>query len=370
MKKYEWIKVAGTAVLSAVVSLAAVGLSDLHTHDQTDDSPNYTAQSLSAEGNTAPQITSGYEPADIAASVMPSVVGIAAGNAIGSQSRADRDESLQWSMGSGIIVSKTGHILTNQHVAGSTGTRLVVTFSDGSSKEARLVWGDASLDLAIIKVNGSDLPVAPLGDVASMRVGDRVLAIGNPLSMQFQRTVTGGLVSAVNRTIALQNEDGSQYYMDGLLQTDASINPGNSGGPLVNAAGEVVGINTIKVSSAEGIGFAIPINIARPVIEAYQAGRTFQTPQLGLYGQDNRTGRYMGSPSESEVGITVTTVSPGSAAQQAGIQVGDIITHVNRTAVNTMTELREQLFRSEPTCVLTLIQNDSVREVTVRLRTG
>lgn len=356
------IKTAGVATLSVVVSLAAVGLANRH---EPEVDGTIGTERLSVEA--LPQSASGTasSAADIAEAVMPSVVGIASGTAIDKRARADRDKNLQWSMGSGIIVTESGYILTNQHVVGSAGNKLLVTFADGSTMDAASVWANDALDLAVIKVNASGLSTAALGDVSSLRVGDSVLAIGNPLSMQFQRTVTGGLISALNRTILVSEEEGTQMY--GLIQTDASINPGNSGGPLVNQAGEVVGINTIKVSSAEGIGFAIPINIARPVVEAFRQGKPFHTPYLGVGAQDNAAGKYLGALEETDAGIQVQTVDYGSPAFVAGIRPGDVITHINRKAVNTMIALTEELFQLQSDCKITYISHNSVKEVNVTL---
>ncbi|KKH59039.1 hypothetical protein DU75_07475, partial [Methanosarcina mazei] len=162
-------------------------------------------------------------------------------------------------IGSGVIVDSRGYILTNSHVVGDNNAdRITVLFEDGDKKVGQVIWHDPSLDLAMVKVNAINLPVADFGDSDTLQIGEIAVAIGNPLGLEFQRTVTSGIISGLNRTIPLD-----QYYkMEDLIQTDASINPGNSGGPLLNAKGEVIGINTAKISTGEGLGFAIPINIA------------------------------------------------------------------------------------------------------------
>ena len=185
----------------------------------------------------------------VAKSATPGVVGISVLKVDGS-SIFDRNAAEKWGFGSGVIVTNNGYILTNYHVAGAPSKRIIVTLSDGRNIDGYVVWGDPVLDLAIVKINAENLTSIPLGDAASVQVGDTAIAIGNPLGLQFQRTVTSGIISALNRTIRIDTEEGSNY-MEDLIQTDASINPGNSGGPLLNLKGEVVGINTIKVTSAE-----------------------------------------------------------------------------------------------------------------------
>lgn len=139
---------------------------------------------------------------------------------------------------------------------------------NGKEYVANVLWSDADLDLSIIKVNVKGLPYVKLGDSNKIRVGETVYAIGNPIGFEFRRTVTSGIISAIDRTIKIEEND-KVSYMEDLIQTDATINPGNSGGPLINPDGEVIGINSVKIESAEAIGFAIPINIVKPIIESY-----------------------------------------------------------------------------------------------------
>jgi serine protease Do len=186
----------------------------------------------------------------------PAVVGI---TSVTSSNNTLKDKE---GMGSGIIADKRGYILTNNHVAGKDADEIKVFLYDNRTVKGKVVWADESLDLSIVKINADNLPVAPLGDSETLTVGDTAIAIGNPLGLTFQRTVTSGIISATNRTVG---ETGGPL-LEGLIQTDASINPGNSGGPLININGEVIGINTIKVTSAEGMGLAIPINIAKPIL--------------------------------------------------------------------------------------------------------
>ena len=198
---------------------------------------------------------------------------------------------------------------------------------------------DERLDLAVLKITGDNLTVAPLGDSKILTVGDTAIAIGNPLGLTFQRTVTSGIISAINRTIG---EPGG-LFMEDLLQTDASINPGNSGGPLININSEVIGINTIKVTSAEGMGFAIPINIIKPILKSIEEKGDFISPIIGIQGIDKQMAGFI-SDIKVQNGIYVYEVKSGSPADLQGIKKGDIILSVNGTSVNTMVEFRSKLY--------------------------
>ncbi len=251
----------------------------------------------------------------------------------------------RWHMGSGIIATSDGYIITNQHVVGARPGRIEVTLYNGETLEGKTVWSESSLDLAVVKIDGENYPFCKLGDAKDLRVGESVYAIGNPLSMQFQRTVTAGIVSALGRSISIENEDGEQSYMEDLIQTDASINPGNSGGPLINSRGEVVGINTVKVSSAEGMGFAVPINTCVPVVERLQQKGNFRTPYLGLYAYTPEAARYLGVMDNMQEGLFVAKLDSFGPAFKSGIRYGDVITTVNGKEVDTMLSLREELYK-------------------------
>ena len=202
---------------------------------------------------------------DVIEEVNNCIVGISklknAGNTIFS---ASNEETL--GLGTGVIVTDNGYILSNEHVTGEKYSTCYITLEDGKSYEGSVVWSDSDLDLSITKINAKNLQYANLGDSDSIKVGETVYAIGNPIGFEFRRTVTSGIISAKNRTIRLQ-ENNSETYMSDLIQTDATINPGNSGGPLIYPNGEVIGINTVKISSAEAIGFAVPVNVVKNVIQ-------------------------------------------------------------------------------------------------------
>lgn len=267
-----------------------------------------------------------------AGKVIPSVVGITI-------IKTEAGKTLQ-GVGSGIIVDNAGYILTNNHVAGGNLQSMTVSLYDGRDVPGSTVWTDPTLDLALVKVGVNNLPSSVLGDSKAVRIGQPAIAIGNPLGLTFQRSVTAGVISAVNRTI----EIGPGEYMEDLLQTDASINPGNSGGPLININGEIIGINTIKVTTAEGMGFAVPINVAKPVIDRVKTGGTFITPALAATLMDGIMGKLY--KLKSGKGVYILKCNDGGCAQKNGIVNGDAVLSVDGTPVDSAIELKEALYRA------------------------
>lgn len=278
--------------------------------------------------------------AQAAQKVGPSVVGI-------STTHVQNDDygagSVIEGVGSGFIVSSDGYILTNEHVAVSTEAEIVVVLHNGDELEGRVLWTDPTLDLAVIKVDSSDLPAAELGDSSQLIVGDPAIAVGTPLGLQFQHTTTAGIISALDRTVEVGTERG-QNFMEDLIQTDASINPGNSGGPLVNMNGEIIGINTVKVASAEGIGFAIPINAAKPVIQHFLEEGQFITPYIGVVGYDKDIAHYYKQTNSLTEGVYVVNIDPRGPAYESGIRINDVITQVGDQPVTKMLELRTAIY--------------------------
>ena len=178
-------------------------------------------------------------------------------------------------------------------------------------------------------------------------------AIGNPIGFEFRRTVTSGIISAKNRTIKLEEENKSSYMTD-LIQTDATINPGNSGGPLIYPNGQVIGINTVKISSAEGIGFAIPINIVKPIVESLKNTEDFQEATIGIYAYDKEVVPYLNSNAGSnsnfqlESGIYVAQITPNGPADNTELKEGDVISSIDSRELNTMNDLREYVYTKKP----------------------
>lgn len=271
-------------------------------------------------------------------------------------------------IGTGIIVSRSGYILTNQHVAGNRKNICYVTLNDGSSYEAKVEWSDEKIDLAIIKVNEKFKSCAKLGDANNLNVGERVYAIGNPIGYEFQKTVTSGIISALSRTVKIQ--EGEDYsYMSDLIQTDATINPGNSGGSLINSKGEVIGINSVKITSADGIGFAIPINIAKPIIEKFNENGKFEEAYLGIFAYDDSIIPYIDRNINLKGGIYVEKISIDGPAYSSQLRKGDIIIKIDETKINKMSQLQEYIYSKKPKeeIILTVIRGSSQKEIKISL---
>jgi serine protease Do len=310
------------------------------------------AEGMSSGGSPAGTLMSDTDTAGIpvtqkvAKMATAGVVGITVERAV-RDNLFDSDRETEVGFGSGVVVSSDGYILTNYHVAGGKSNRIVVSFSDGRNVDGVVVWSDPVLDLAVVKVNLTSLTALPLGDATKLEVGEHAIAIGNPLGLDFQRSVTSGIISALNRTISIEGETGTNY-MEDLIQTDASINPGNSGGPLLNAKGEVIGINTVKVTSAEGMGFAIPVNIAKPVVEKLVRTGTFEEPYMGMFAYDGNIIPYIDGESKLKDGIYVAHVDENGPAKKAGIREGCIIRKVDGNQINTMMQLRTYIYSKSP----------------------
>jgi len=274
---------------------------------------------------------------EVAATVSPSVVGITNLSSSGDFFSQRQTEKT----GSGVIIDKEGYIVTNSHVV-SGAERLVVTLADGNEEEAKLVGTDPRTDLAVIKIKVDNrVTPAVLGDSSKLVVGQEVIAIGNPLGLRFARSVTAGIVSGLNRL--LTTEEGFTYR---LIQTDAAINPGNSGGALVNMNGEVVGINTVKIAAEgfEGMGFSIPSNQVKAVVEDIKKHGRVLRPLMGIriLGEINEDeARYYNLPVEH--GVVIDPV-PGGPAQQAGMREYDIVTEIDGKNIETGIELQEEVF--------------------------
>lgn len=258
------------------------------------------------------------------------------------------------SSGSGIILSADGEILTNNHVIDG-GSNFYIVLANGEKLDATLVGADAYTDLAVLKAKGAMPAVAELGSSDSLNPGETVIAIGSPLG-EFTNTVTVGVVSALNRSL----DTGNGYLMEGLIQTDAAINSGNSGGPLVNLAGQVIGINTMIIrttnsgSVAEGLGFAIPSSTARVVSAQLISKGQINRPYLGIQGQsiDPQIASRYNLP--VQWGMYIFTVYGNSPAQSAGLREGDIITHFDQTALDETHPYLNVLFNYQPGDIVTL----------------
>ena len=270
------------------------------------------------------------------------------------------------SSGTGIVLSADGYLITNHHVIENAQVIAVQT-SDDRQFQASIIGSDEASDLAVLKVDATDLQPAEFGDSGKLAVGDRVVAIGDPLGAQLRGTMTSGIVSAINRDLEVNDRTMT------LIQTDAALNNGNSGGPLINCYGQVIGINTMKLRSyysttAEGLGFAIPMAVAKPILEelmenGYVAGR----PAIGIsYDTLPFAFRiYYNLPE----GVYISAVYDGSDAQAKGVAAGDIITAVNGTRVTSIDELNrvKNQFTAGDSITLTLYNGGSYRDVAVIL---
>ncbi len=235
------------------------------------------------------------------------------------------NELIEQGSGSGIIISEDGYVVTNQHVIEGA-SEVTVVLNTGDEYTAKIVGEDAKSDLAVLKIDAKNIIPAKLGNSETVQVGEIAIAIGNPLGQEFAGSITAGVISAVNRTMTVDNK---KYN---LIQTDAAINPGNSGGALVNIYGEVIGINSVKISSTgvEGIGFAISISEAKPIIDDLIAkGFVSGRPLIGIQA------------TETSYGISVTAIEEGSGAEKAGIKVGDLIVKADGKTVKTVDSLNE-----------------------------
>ncbi|MEG2353619.1 MAG: trypsin-like peptidase domain-containing protein [Clostridium sp.] len=294
---------------------------------------------------------------------MPSVVGITT-TTITSDNRFAIPTQSE-GVGTGVIVDSNGYILTNSHVISDGGANTVnVLFNDGTTSEGRVDWYDATLDLAVVKVEKTGLTPAEFGDSDEVRTGDIAIAIGNPLGLDLQRSVTQGIISGLDRTIETQ-----QGTMTGLMQTDASINSGNSGGPLLNQNGQVIGINTAKASQGEGLGFAISINTAKPIVESIIKTGKFEKVTLGIKGGD--VSMYEAATNQKlgvEQGVYVVEVIENTSAQLAGVKAGDIIVKVADTSLTGMSDLNKTLctYSKEDTTKIVVYRDG--KEVTLNVK--
>lgn len=276
----------------------------------------------------------------------------------------------QQGQGSGFIVDASGIVLTNAHVV-SGADSVTVTLKDGRTLQGDVRGVDEPSDLAVVKIDGSDLPVAPLGNSSDVEVGDWAIAVGNPLGLD--NTVTLGIVSTLNRSSA---QIGIPDKRLDFIQTDAAINPGNSGGPLLNQAGEVIGINTAIRADAEGIGFAIPIDAVKAIKDQLARGETISHPYIGIQMRSLTADLAKQSNDDPNAaiqlpevnGVLVMRVMPNSPAAEAGLRRGDVITDIDGQTITTAEDLQRTVERSSvgQSLRLRVIRNGNTQTITVR----
>ena len=298
----------------------------------------------------------------VAKKVLPSIVGIEVSYTVNSMFFNQQS------------ISEDGYIITNNHVRSSSSASSYYTIGEANSikvtlngdenkYDAKIVGTDSQTDLAVIKIDKTGLTAAELGSSSSVQVGEFAMAVGSPLGMQ--NTVTGGMISALNREVT--DSDGKTFT---LIQTDAAINSGNSGGALVNSQGQVIGINTLKVSSTgvEGMGFAIPIDSAKPIIEQLIQYNKVKRPYIGISGRD--LDETTAKRNNLVVGVYVASVDEYSAAEKAGIKAGDVIVKADGQEIKTMTELNniKNTHNIGDTMTVTVNRNGQEKEITLTLQ--
>jgi 2-alkenal reductase len=284
-------------------------------------------------------VNSASEVIETVRAVEPAVVTVIAnlgGSAFG-QGNGQAEAS-----GSGVVISQDGHIITNNHVIDGASSVFVI-YSDGGRADATVVGADPVTDIAVLKVNGKVPAVVAFGDSSALQLGEWVIAIGSPLG-NYRGSVTVGVVSGLNRTVQGTSQDG-------LIQTDAAINHGNSGGPLINLAGQIIGINTLVVrdtpggDQAEGLGFAVPSNTVRSVAEQLIARGRIEYPFIGISYTEVTPQLAAEMNLNSKSGVVVTQITPGSPAQNAGLRARDVVVKINNDQINENNSLRSLLFK-------------------------
>lgn len=413
-KNHFWLKALAFVAAMVIVSTASIGIysvvqknNDKLTGEQssTSDSLQESLSDDAAGSNSAANAlqSNGEQPSwielaagesamsvtDIVEKVTPSVVGVQATFEIPNSynygfgfgmfgGNGNTGSSVATGIGTGIIMREDGYIVTNAHViydseyGSGEATAVEIRMSDEETiYDATIVAFDVETDLAVLKVDQTGLPAAEFGDSDACQVGEMVVAIGNPLGLELQNTVTCGIISALNRKVTINDKTMT------LIQTDTAINSGNSGGPLINSAGQVIGINSAKMSSSvssssatiEGIGFAIPMTEAKEIVNdlinyGYVTGR----PQLGITCQD--VSEAVSQAYNLPIGAYIISVTEGGAADEAGLQTGDVITGINGQTIQTTEELNnyKNEFNAGDTVTLTIVRNGQEHQVDVVLK--
>lgn len=340
-----------TLYTTSVILFVFAGIYNLYNmYQNIEITDNYSAEKTKVSTINELNVENTYEKsistADMIENVSKSVCGISKLSNAGGSILSTATET-ELGLGTGIIVSSDGYILSNSHVTGEKFSTCYVTIEDKDRYTGIVVWSDSWLDLSLIKIKTNNLVPASMGNSEKIRVGETVYAIGNPIGYQFRRTVTSGIISALNRTIKLQEND-EDVYMSDLIQTDATINPGNSGGPLINTKGEVIGINSVKITSAEGIGFSIPIDVVKPVIESFIIKGNFAEANLGLFVYDESVSKYLNFKNRFSSGINIAQIIKGGPTDGKGLKEGDIIIKIDDKYLNTINDLRQYIYTKKP----------------------
>ncbi len=361
-----------TILISGLIFGFLGGLLSVYYIVQKDGIKDSTISSL-VQKNENVKLTESSAVIDSAKKVSPAVVSISATTNV---QDIFGQINQQQSAGSGFIITSDGLILTNKHVVSSTTADYTVITSDGKTYKGDVKARDPLNDLAIVKIDAGDLKTVELGNSDDLQIGQSVVAIGNALG-QFQNTVTSGVLSALDRSLTASDGGTESEELFGLLQTDAAINPGNSGGPLVNSIGQVIGINTAVASSAENLGFAIPINAAKTAIESYKKSGAIVRPMIGI--------RYITLTKELadqnnipvSDGVIIYSQDPSlpsivlnGPADKAGLKQGDIIVQIDNRKLDAENSLKKILLQHKAGDTIKIKYLRDNKEKTVSLKLG
>lgn len=349
------------AILGSLASFALVmtGSVDLpYSTQQADGKVSQDVKISLKEGSTVESA--------VAKKTIPSIVGITTiGKGVNRNPFFYGIPQYTESVGSGVIVSSDGYIVTNSHVVDNGKAESIkALLSSGEEVEAKLVWNDSTLDLAVIKVEKTGLKAIEFGDMKNVNVGDKSIAIGNPLGLELQSTLTSGYISGMERSITLEGGN----IMDGLIQTDAAINGGNSGGALLNAEGKLIGINTAKPASADGIGFAIPVSTIKPIVEKILKTGSYDALYLGVTGYNVALAKQLGKENlPVDSGVVIHEVVAGSPAAKAEMEPGDILVDIGGSKIDSMNSLKTALlkYKAGDNASVTIYRGDKKMEVQV-----
>ncbi len=322
---------------AAMLAISAISFSGCSAGTAADNSATVSSSQSAQQASSEIKLSDARNTPVVRAAKMvgPTVVGIT--NKAVARDWFNNPVETQ-GVGSGVIFREDGYIVTNNHVI-SGAKEIIVSLADGRSLKGKLIGADELTDLAVVKVEAKDLPTAKFGDSDQIVVGEPAIAIGNPMGLEFQGSVTSGVISALNRTLDISDK------LVKLIQTDAAINPGNSGGALVNADGEVIGINSAKLaaSGVEGMGFSIPSNTVQDVIKELLDKGYVARPYLGVSIMDPSTAPRFGYQLNIEKGVYVFQLTLNGPCGKAGLQRGDIILKVDDDEVNSISELRAKV---------------------------
>ena len=352
--------VAAVAITAVCASGLGAGVGVLATRGDGGNNTSVAAPSNAQASTARPAAL--LDTASIVANTTPSVVSI---RVTTTGTDIFQQQVTQQGTGTGFVATADGLIYTNAHVVNDADS-VKVTLADGTTHDGKVVGVDATDDLAVVKIDVTGLKPLPIGSSADMHVGDPVVAVGNALALPGGPTATQGIVSALNRTIDTDNGE----HLARLIQTDAAINPGNSGGPLLNASGQVIGINTAGASNAENVGFSIALDTAKPILDELAQGKPHVKAFLGVQTATVTADSANQAGLDVDHGAYIQGVTAESAAELAGLKVGDVITKIDSTDINTSDDVGTALSGHQPDDKVTITVHRGTQAVTVTAALG